>query len=302
MESSYEVIIIGGSYAGLSAALALGRSLRKVLIIDSNNPCNRQAQNVHNLLLADGEERDELISRAKLNVDRYPSVSLEEDIVTDSYSNGGKFFVTTNKGKIYTAKKLLFATGLINSLPDTRGFKSCWGISVLHCAYCHGYEVKNKLTGIVCNGNMAVQLYKVVSNLNLNPTIITDGASTISEEDARRISGSGSKIIEKQIAELRHSNGHITDIMFTDGTVMPMETLYYFPEFKQQCLLPIKLGCRLDHHGLIETDIFHHTCVDGVFAAGDNSSFGRSVTSAIAAGNVAGMMINKELLNEAYTS
>lgn len=146
----YEVIIIGGSYAGLSAAMALGRALRNVLIIDSGLPCNRQTPYSHNFITQDGEKPNIIAEKAKAQVLKYNTIKFLNDFVVSGKKNENGFVITTKTGEEYISKKLIFATGIKDIMPDIKGFAECWGTSVIHCPYCHGYEVKrekNRHTG-----------------------------------------------------------------------------------------------------------------------------------------------------------
>ena len=144
----FDVIIIGGSYAGLSAALSLGRSGRSVLIIDSGEPCNSKTPHSHNFLTHDGS-RPVMINRiAREQVVCYPTVYFMEGLATDVKESDIGFEVFTKKKQVFKTRKVLFATGVKDTIPITPGFEDCWGISILHCPYCHGYEVKNKRLGV----------------------------------------------------------------------------------------------------------------------------------------------------------
>src|SRR5690606_19696546 len=160
----FDVIIIGGSYAGLSAALALGRSLRHVLIIDSGAPCNRQTPHSHNFLTHDGEPPARIATQARDEVLRYDTVRFVQDTATEAVSQEHGFAVTTASGDRYTAQKLLFATGVRDLMPDIPGFADCWGISILHCPYCHGYEVRGRTTGVLANGDTGYELAMFINN------------------------------------------------------------------------------------------------------------------------------------------
>ncbi|MEP6260107.1 MAG: NAD(P)/FAD-dependent oxidoreductase [Gillisia sp.] len=297
----FDVIIIGGSYAGLSAALSLGRALRKTLVIDSGTPCNEQTPHSHNFLTRDGETPGELSGKAKKEVMQYPSVHFEEDRVVAASKNQDHFKIQTEEKKLYKAKKLIFATGLIDIIPEIAGFAECWGISILHCPYCHGFENKNVKTGVFANGQAAYDQAKFLSNWTKELTVFTDGKSTLTAAQTANLKDRNIPLEEKEIEGFEHNDGHITNIVFKDGSKEPLKALYATPEVKQQTELPEELGCEFTEHGRIEVDIFQKTNVEGVYAAGDNSSMGRSVAVAVAAGSVAGMLINKEIIEDEFS-
>ena len=159
----YEIIIIGGSYSGLSAAMALGRALRNVLIIDSAKPCNRQTPHSHNFITQDGAEPAEIARKAREQVLKYDTVAFVYDLVTDCSKNAVGFELTTESGEQYSCEKLIFASGIKDIMPNIKGFSECWGKTVIHCPYCHGYEFKSKKTGIFAPADRAFHLASLVN-------------------------------------------------------------------------------------------------------------------------------------------
>lgn len=295
-KQEFEVIIIGGSYSGLSAAMSLGRAIRKTLIIDSNQPCNRQTPHSHNFITQDGFSPAQIAKAAKDQVSVYPTIQFMEDVVVSAVGEDYNFTVTTASGLQISAKKLLFATGVADQLPDIPGLSSCWGISVIHCPYCHGYEYKDQPMGILSNDENTVDFSKLVSNWNKDLRVFTNGAPKFSTAQQQEISASNVTIIEKPIAGIEHVTGQLTGIRFLDGTLEKIDALYTRPPFVQHCLVPAEMGCEMDKRGYILTDDFKKTTIPGVYAAGDNISPMRSVANAVAAGSIAGAMINHELI------
>lgn len=296
----FDTIIIGGSYAGLSAAMALGRALRNVLVIDSGLPCNRQTPHSHNFITQDGEKPDVIARKAKMQVQRYNTVQFLDDLAIDGKKTESGFTITTNQNGTFTAKKLIFATGVTDLMPDIPGFSECWGISVIHCPYCHGYEVKNEPTGIFANGDFALHYAQLIDNWTKDLTVFTNGKSTLTPEQAAKIARHNTPIVEKEIAALEHENGQIRHILFKDGSTTALKALYARPVITQHCTIPESLGCALTEHGLIAVDPFQKTSVEGVFACGDNTTMMRSVANAVANGNFAGAKVNNELIEEVY--
>ena len=297
---SFDVIIIGGSYAGLSAAMALGRALRKILIIDSGLPCNRQTPHSHNFITQDGETPAIIAEKARAQVRNYNTVEFISDLVIEGYKTDDGFGIKTQTGAGFIARKLIFATGLKDLMPDLNGFAECWGISVIHCPYCHGYEVKNEKTGILANGNFAFHYGRLISNWTKDLTIFTNGKSTLAQQDIEKLAEHNIAVIEKEIESLRHKNGHIEEILFKDNTSFVISAIYSRPNFEQHCKVPENLGCEMTEQGLLKVDMFHETTVKGVFACGDMSSMMRSVANAVASGNFAGAKINSDLIEEQF--
>lgn len=299
MENKFEVIIIGGSYAGLSAGMTLGRSLRNVLIIDGGKPCNRQTPHSHNFLTQDGKTPKDISEVAREQVMKYPTVAFFEGNVLRTSKSPDGFDVETEKGKRFFAKKIILASGIKDLMPDIKGFSECWGISVIHCPYCHGYEVKDKTTGILSNGDLAFEFSKLVFNLSKNLTLLTNGESTLNVEQTEKFKRNKIEIAEQEIQEIIHENGHIIKVVFKDGQEKNLDALYAKIPFEQN-INTEDLQLELTEHGFIKIDHFHKTSTEGVFACGDNTTMMRSVANAVAQGNFTGAMVNKELSDEGF--
>ena len=296
----YEAIIIGGSYAGLSAAMALGRSLRNVLVIDSGLPCNSQTPHSHNFITQDGERPAAIASKAREQVLRYQTVTSVNDLATSGKKAENGFLITTKKGQALFGKKLIFATGIKDLMPQIEGFAACWGISVIHCPYCHGYEFRGKNTGIMANGEKAFHVASLVYNLTNNITILTSSKAEFTEEQRKKLDQHEIPIIQSKISQIEHDDGQVSDVVFEDGKKMKFDAVYAAIPFVQHCEIPFQLGCELTEQGHLKIDQFQKTTVDGVFACGDNSSTMRSVANAVSSGNMAGAAVNKALTEEEF--
>nr|WP_294927084.1 NAD(P)/FAD-dependent oxidoreductase [uncultured Flavobacterium sp.] len=299
-EKNFEVIIIGGSYSGLSAAMSLGRSLRQVLVIDSGLPCNRQTPHSHNFITQDGETPAAISAKAKLQVDFYKTVQFYNGLVINVVKTQNVFEIKTESGELFTSKKLLFATGVKDLLPELNGLAECWGISVLHCPYCHGYEVKTEKTAIIANGEMGFEYAKLISNWTKDLTLLTNGKSTLTPEQTAILKKHEIKIIEDEIESLEHTNGYVQQIIFKKQSKLIVKAIYFRPPFKQHCPIAESLGCELTEHGLIKVDMMQKTTIPGVYASGDCVIQARSVAMAVSSGSFAGASINRELIEEAF--
>lgn len=299
-ETEYEVIIIGGSYSGLSAAMALGRSLRKTLVIDSGKPCNEQTPHSHNFLTQDGKSPKEIAESAQKQVSEYETVHFHKGKAIDAKKSENSFEIITEKGEKFHSKKLIIATGIVDEIPDLKGFKESWGISLIHCPYCHGYEYKGKKTGIIANGDKAVHISSLVKNLTEDVTILTQGKANFTDEQLEKLKRNNIQIIESEISELKHDNGIVESIIFSDQTEMKFEAVYGAFPFHQHSEIPKNLGCEFTEFGHIKTDQFQKTNIPGIFVCGDNSSMMRSVSNAVMTGNVAGAMVNMELVTDFF--
>ncbi len=296
----FDVIIVGGSYAGLAAAMALGRAMKKVLVIDDGKPCNRQTPRSHNFLTNDGKTPAEIAALANLQVKRYDSVEFFIGTALNGTGTANGFQIQVISGETFSAKKLIFATGIKDLLPAIKGLPECWGISVIHCPYCHGYEVRNEKTGILGNGETAFDFTRLISNWTKDLALFTNGPASFSNEQRKKLHKHRIEIIEKEIEQLDHYNGHLRNIIFKDGSAQSIKALYAPAPFDQHCKIPESLGCELTEEGYIKTDNFLETTVKGVFAIGDNTTKMRTVANAVAMGTTAGMMISKKMILEEF--
>ena len=296
----YDVIVIGGSYSGLSSALALGRAMRQVIIIDSGLPCNLKTPHSHNFITQDGEEPRAIAEKAREQVLKYPTVKIIKDLAVSGKQNENDFEITTHKGNIYKAKKLIFATGVKDIMPGLKGFEACWGVSVIHCPYCHGYEVRNERTGILANGDFAFHYAQLIRNWTKDLTIFTNGKSSLSREQIEKIKKNNIPVVEKEIASLKHDKGRLRQIVFKDQSTFDLIAIYARPNFEQHCKIPEMLGCELNDLGYLKVDMFQKTTLPNVFACGDNVNPMRSVAQAVATGNVAGAVVNNEMTEEEF--
>ncbi|GAA4800741.1 FAD-dependent oxidoreductase [Olivibacter ginsenosidimutans] len=298
--TAFDVIIIGGSYAGLSAAMALGRSLKKTLVIDSGKPCNAQTPHSHNFLTHDGETPQAISQQARKQIAQYPHVRLLNDTVTQGHRTAAGFAITTLTGETFTASKLIFATGIKDLLPKIPGFAECWGISVIHCPYCHGYEYHNQATGILANGERAFHLAGLVHNLSTDLRILTNGKAQFTPEQYAILQRHGIPVVTSEITTIVHQQGMLQQVQLKDGHTLPLRALYAAVPFEQHSDIPASLGCTLTEQGHIQVDSFYNTTVSGIFACGDSVSPMRSVAQAVATGNMTGAMVNKALTDERF--
>lgn len=295
----FDVIIIGGSYAGLSAALALGRAIRQVMVLDSGQPCNRQTPHSHNFLTQDGSTPAALAAVAREQVLAYPTVQLRQEAAVAATGEDNHFTVTTNSGAIVQARKLLFATGIRDLLPALPGFAECWGISAIHCPYCHGYEYRWQPTGILATGEAAAEMGLLIRNWTDKLTIFTNGPASLQPAQRQQLAGRGVAVEETPVRQLMHQAGYLTHLDLTDGRRVPLAALYARLPFAQHCALPQALSCKHSETGYIKVDNMQKTSVPGIYAAGDATSPMRAVGPAVAAGMMAGAALNRELILEA---
>ena len=298
--NTFDVIIVGGSYSGLAAGMALGRALKKVLIIDNGKPCNRQTPFSHNFLTNDGKSPTEITALANLQLRRYETVEFYNGLATSGIKTNNGFEIHVASGETFATKELIFATGIRDVMPDIDGFAACWGISVLHCPYCHGYEVRNEVTGLLGNGEFGFDLARLISNWTNDLTLFTNGTSTLTVQQAEKLAKHRIEIVEREIERLEHINGHLKNIIFRDGTKSSINAIYAPIPFEQHCIIPESLGCELSDEGYIKIDSSQETTVKGVYACGDNVTRMRTVANAVGMGTTAGMAVSKKMIFEEF--
>jgi thioredoxin reductase len=297
---NFDVIIIGGSYAGLSSAMALGRSLRNILIIDNGQPCNIQTPHSHNFLTQDGKTPIEISKLAKQEVEKYETVKFHKGLAISGVKTENGFEISTDTNGKFAAKKLIFATGIKDTMPDIRGFSECWGISISHCPYCHGYEHRYQNTGIIANGQKAFHISSMVNNLSDKVTILTNGKADFSSAQLEKLNNHNIKIIETRISEIEHENGQLKNLIFKDGNKIHFDVAYGVIPFTQHSDIPVSLGCELTEQGYIKIVAFQKTTIPNIYVCGDNSNMMRSVANAVSSGNMAGAIANGELVQEQF--
>lgn len=299
-KKDFDVIIIGGSYAGLSAAMALGRSLRDVLIIDAGKPCNIQTPHSHNFLTQDGKTPNEISSLAKAQVEKYKTIHFFNGLAVSGMKTDKGFEITTETTQRFTAKKLVFASGIKDIMPEIPGLAECWGISVIHCPYCHGYENRKKNTAILANGARGFHLASLVNNLTDQLSILCNGPADFSEEQSEKLRKHKIEIIESPVAAIEHDKGQVKHLIFADGSRRSFDAVYAALAFTQNSSILQTLGCELSEQGYVKVSPFQESSVSGVFVCGDAASILRSVANAVYSGNLTGTVVNGKLVEESF--
>lgn len=297
---SYEVIIIGGSYAGLQAAMTLGRSLRTVLVIDTGTPCNRNSPHAHNLIGFDNEPPETIAAKAKEQVLKYHSVTFLNAKAEAVSGRDNEFEVTTDSGNSFLAQKVLLATGVTDIIPEIEGFAECWGKTVIHCPYCHAYEIAGKKIGILAHGEAGFEMSKLMRQWSKDISLLVNGNEPFTFEELKILKEKSIPVFPKPIAKIKSKDGQVTKVLFEDGSSEDYDAIYARAGVRQSTMIPIEIGCELDDHGFVVVDQSQRTNVPGLFAAGDNTMAMRSLARAIAAGNTAGICINHELIKEDF--
>lgn len=300
----YDVTIIGGGPAGLSAAIVLGRSCRRVVVIDSGEPRNAAAHEIHGLLGHDAVAPRDLLREGRKQLARY-AVEIVDDTVTaaeafasDNDSYPTSFVVATQAGLAVKSRKLLFATGMRDRLPDLPGLPECYGYSIHHCPYCDGWEHRGKqLVAFGDRADSACGLGLMLRGWSEHVIVLTNGRSA-SREHCRRLSANGIALEEHQIDRLVHSGKQLQAVRFHNGRTIPAEAMFFNSGRCPASRLPVLLGCELEDDGSTPTNRRQKTNVTGVYLAGDAAGDIQFVSVAAAEGATAAVAINRELQDE----
>ncbi|PJZ44399.1 NAD(P)/FAD-dependent oxidoreductase [Leptospira brenneri] len=298
MESSqtYDVAIIGGSFSGLSAALSLVRSLRKIIVIDSERPCNKNTPASHNFFTHDGMTPGEIRSQALSDLKKYPNFQLRISEVTKIEKKDNLYVLKGSGFEDIQTGKIIFATGLKDILPEIPGFSESWGKSVIHCPYCHGYEYVGNKTGLWMNETGVFEHSKFLKHWSKELTIYTNGPIQFSKEEQIQLENEKVQMVTEKVKALLHKEGQIFAIQLDSGKEVPIEALYTKLPMVQHSKLPEELGCNHLPSGHLEVSNLYETSVPGVYAVGDMASMFRSVAHAVHSGNIAGAMLNRSMI------
>jgi thioredoxin reductase len=296
-----DVVIIGGSSAGLSAALILGRSLRDVVVIDDHKPCNRFSHASHGFLTRDGVPPSELIQIAYDQLERYPTVARKTATALHVVKNDSGFVITSSDASKLQARIVLLATGLHDELPPLEGIEGLWGKSVFHCPYCDGYEVRGKAISVYGSDETTMHLVMMLRNWTANLTLCAADSWKPAVAQRDRLTRFGISVVEKPIAALESADSQIQALRFADGTSLPCNALFIRPKTTHRTSFAHDLGCKVNEHNVVQVDLRGRTSVEGVYAAGDLSSPMRSVAIAVAQGAAAGYGINADLIDRDFS-
>lgn len=294
----FDVIIIGGGPAGLSAALVLGRCRRRVLICDSGNYRNAASHALHGFLTRDGIDPAELRRIAREQLRCYESVEIWKAEVTAARRVGNCFEVTLNNNLRLAARKLLLATGVVDHVPEIEGIQSLYGRSVFHCPYCDGWEVRDQPLAVYGRGDRGRGLVLELTGWSRDLVLCTDGPSELCKDDLDRLSRHAIIVREERIARLEGRGGVLERIVFANGDALARRALFFNTGQCQRSDLPAQLGCEFTHHGGVRTGDYETTNIPGLYVAGDASRLVQLVIVAAAEGSEAAFAINTALLKE----
>ncbi|MFI6042911.1 NAD(P)/FAD-dependent oxidoreductase [Nocardia sp. NPDC051321] len=302
LKDGYDVVIVGGGAAGLSGALMLGRARRTVLVIDAGAPRNAPASGVHGLLAREGMAPSELLERGRAEVRGYGGHVVTGVVDAVTGTDGG-FAVTMSDGRTVGARRLLVTTGLVDELPEIPGLRQRWGRDVLHCPYCHGYEVRDQAIGVLGTGPMSVHQALLFRQWSNDITLFPHTMPSPSKEELEQLAARGITVVPGAVAALEVTDDRLTGVRLSDGTVVRREALAVMSRMVARADFLAALGLRTAAHmsGMgehIPADATGRTEVPGVWAAGNVTDLSAQVGGAAAAGAFAAAHINADLITE----
>lgn len=290
----YDAIIIGGSYAGLSAALQLARARRRILVIDAGQRRNRFAADSHGFLTRDGQPAAAIAAEGRANVAAYPNVTWHDGTASAARRDGDAFVIELDGARTVRGARLLLATGMRDELPQIDGLAERWGKSVFHCPYCHGYELDEGRIGVLAGGPMALHQAQMLPHWG-QVTLFTNGVCPLDDAQRADLQARGVQVDDTPVLRLVN----VATVVLADGRQEIMRGLFTYGRLHMASPIAEQLGCEFDEGPLgpfIRTDDSRQTTVPGVFAAGDAMRAAGTVAIAVADGAMAGAGTHRSLL------
>lgn len=291
----YDVIIVGGSYAGLSAGLQLARARRSVLVLDSGRRRNRFAETSHGFLGQDGRAPGAIADEARDQLLAYPTVQWLEDTAVEATRTDAGFVLRSAAGQQLSGKRLILASSVIDELPDIDGLSQRWGKSVFHCPYCHGYELNQGVIGVLATSPMSIHHALLLPDWGPT-TFFTNGVFEPDTEQLMKLQRRGVTLESRRVS---HVTGERADVVLSDGQTIAVAGLFAMPRTRMASPLAEQLGCVFEDGPMgpfIQTDATQQTSVCGVFACGDAALAAGSVALAVGDGARAGAGTHRSLI------
>jgi thioredoxin reductase/2-polyprenyl-3-methyl-5-hydroxy-6-metoxy-1,4-benzoquinol methylase len=301
-QNIFDTVIVGGGAAGLSAAVTLGRARRSVAVIDAGQPRNAPADGVHGFLTRDGLSPLELTRIGREEAESYGATVIV-GTVTATRGSLGHFVVTLTDGSEVTGRRLLITTGLVDELPDIPGVREHWGHNVVHCPYCHGWEIRDGAIGILGTGPRAVHQALLFRQWSERITLFLHTAPEPTEQEWEQLAARGITVIEGAVESLKTVDDALRGVVLAGGREFALDAVVVAPQFSARTELFVGVGATISEHpsgaGLqVDTDPMGATSVPGVWAAGNVSDLMAQVVVAAAEGLRAASAINADLLME----
>jgi thioredoxin reductase len=301
--AKYDVVVVGGGAAGLSGALTLGRARRSVLVVDAGEPRNAPASGVHGFLTRDGTAPAALLRTGREEIVRYGVRVIDGRVDSASRVDGGGFAVGLEDGRRVGARRLLVATGLVDELPDVPGIRERWGRDVLHCPYCHGWEVRDQAIGVLASGPLSVHQALLFRQLSADVKFFSHTMPPPTEEQAEQLAARGIGVVDGEVACLEVVEDRLVGVRLGDGRVVGREALAVSPRMTARAGFLAGLGLRPADHPAgvgeyIPSDATGRTEVPGVWVAGNATDLAAQVGAAAATGASSAAQINADLVAE----
>jgi thioredoxin reductase len=301
-ERRVDVCVIGGGPAGLSAALVLARSRRSVLVIDAGEPRNAPAEAMHAFLSRDGVAPAEFLDRGRAEVVGYGG-EVEPGQVVDVERTGDGFRVARADGRTVHARRLIVTTGLVDELPDVPGLAERWGRDVVHCPYCHGWEVRDRLIGVLNTSPMSLHQAGLFRQLSDRVLVLVHDGPPPDVDQAAELAARGVGAVEGRVAAVEVEQDVLVGVRLEDGRRVGLEVLAVAPRFVARSVLlerlgldPVELPSGIGLH--VPSDPTGATDVPGVWVAGNVTDPSAQVIGAAAQGNRVGAVVNADLVTE----
>jgi len=298
--TNYDVLVIGGGAAGLSAALVLGRARRRVLVVDAGRPRNAPAAHMQGFLSRDGMPPGEFLALGRAEVLSYGTEILDDSVVAIE-RHGSAFRGTLATGRTVSARAVLVTSGLLDDLPDVDGVAARWGRDVLHCPYCHGYEVRDRPLGVLASGPMSVHQTLMVRQWSDDVALFLHRTEDLPDEDWERLAARRVQVVVGEVAGLVVTDDRLTGVRLASGSVVAREALFVGAQMRANDGVLSELGARTESGPLgpwVATDSMGRTSVDGVWAAGNVVDPMAQLIVAAAAGSRAAADINGRLVTD----
>ena len=294
----FDVVIVGGGPAGLSAALMLGRCRRKVLVCDNGHPRNEASHAMHGFISRDGMPPAEFLEVAREELKTYDTVAFRHATVASAKCQDGTFVTTLEDGEQLRSRKLLIATGVRDNVPDVEGIQELYGRSVFHCPYCDGWEIRDQPIAIYGRGERGYGLSLELTAWSRDLVLCSDGPCELEDGRVERLRRNGITIREERISRLEGDAGILQRIVFSDGGSIERRAMFFTTGQSQQSELANGLGCTINEKGTVMTGKYETTHLRGLFVAGDASRAVQWVVVAAAEGAEAAFAINTDLIKE----
>lgn len=298
----YDVIVIGGSFAGIAAAMQLARARRRVRVIDAGQPRNRFSYAAHGFPGQDGELPANILSKFRAELAQYPTVDFFESLASDARACGDDTFeVEHSFGSMLRprARRLILATGVVDELPDIPGLAERWGRQVLHCPYCHGFEVEEGRLAVLATGEASVHHALLLPDWSSRVTLFTNGAFALSTEQRSALEARNVRVDERQVKALIGETPSNVGVQLRDHRVDWMDAVFVAPRTRLASPFAERLGCAMEEGPqgpMVRTDARKATSVKGVFCAGDAAHTPHSISFAVADGAMAGIAAHQSLV------